>query len=252
MRFHAGYAYQEFKDKDCSPTPIILLHGAGSTHLGFPASFRHLTGRHVIAPDLPSHGQSARKELSSIEAYAQDICDLLLNLQIHRAVFVGYSMGAAIALQILLNKPSLCARCALLAYSPKSVSPDGILDNDPGDLPQTDWSAQLSRYFYTSTPDQTEKDINHALLQKIDKNTFFNDLELTCRYQPTFPVKKINIPLLYLYGDKDSFIDHSQSELLVEHFKQPDVAVIENAGHIFLWEYPCLILDQLNNFLVGV
>ena len=39
--------------------PLLLIHGAGGTHMHWPASLRRLPGWNVYAIDLPGHGKSA-------------------------------------------------------------------------------------------------------------------------------------------------------------------------------------------------
>src|SRR5512135_2219935 len=81
-------------------SPVILIHGAGGTHLYWPSEMRRLPRYRVYALDLPGHGKSGGRGQQSIPAYAQAVLAWLEQIGIHRAVFVGHSMGAAIALSI--------------------------------------------------------------------------------------------------------------------------------------------------------
>ena len=38
--------------------PVVLIHGAGGTHLHWPSEVRRLPGYRVLALDLPGHGKS--------------------------------------------------------------------------------------------------------------------------------------------------------------------------------------------------
>ncbi len=108
LSFQNGVAYQEVKPQDADSLPIILVHGAGSSHLGWPSGIRHLPGRHIFAIDLPNHGKSAKKELNSIEEYALDLQVFLDSLGIEKANWSGIQ-GSAIVCRYVPN-PAFCAK----------------------------------------------------------------------------------------------------------------------------------------------
>src|SRR4030042_5961268 len=83
--------------------PVVLIHGAGGTHLYWPAEIRRLPGYRGFAPDLPGHGKSGGQGFQQIEAYCSKLISFLDELEIHRLVMVGHSMGSAIALMTALK-----------------------------------------------------------------------------------------------------------------------------------------------------
>ncbi len=85
---------------------LVLIHGAGGTHLHWPAELRMLDSTAVYALDLPAHGKSAPPGRTSIEEYADDIAAFVEALGLEHVVLVGHSMGGAIAQTIGLRKPS--------------------------------------------------------------------------------------------------------------------------------------------------
>src|SRR4030042_2520041 len=85
--------------------PVVLIHGAGGHHLYWPSQIRRMPGLRVYALDLPGHGKSEGRGEQSIALYAESILGWLLAVDIHRAIFVGSSMGRAIALHLALAHP---------------------------------------------------------------------------------------------------------------------------------------------------
>lgn len=103
--------------------PIVLLHG----FTGSAASWRgllpalHAAGFETIAIDLLGHGQTdspADPRRYSAEAATADLVALLDALTIDRAVWLGYSMGARLALQLAIRYPDRVRALILESGSP--------------------------------------------------------------------------------------------------------------------------------------
>jgi pimeloyl-ACP methyl ester carboxylesterase len=96
----------------------VLLHGLASSSQTW-SSVLPLLGRrsHVIAPDLLGHGQSAKPRTGdySLGAYATELRDLLLTLNLARATIVGHSFGGGVAMQFAHQFPEMTERLVLEA-----------------------------------------------------------------------------------------------------------------------------------------
>jgi pimeloyl-ACP methyl ester carboxylesterase len=89
-------------------TPILLIHGIGSSNLTWSAAFDRLTatGAHVIAVDLPGHGESSKQPGDySLGALASTLRDLLDHLGHQRVHLVGHSLGGGVSLQFSYQFP---------------------------------------------------------------------------------------------------------------------------------------------------
>ncbi len=102
----------QFVDKGRG-APVVLLHGfTGSyaRHWEAPGVMAALetAGYRVIAMDCRGHGQSSKPHEASQYGLemVQDVLRLLDHLRIDRAHIVGYSMGGAIASQLLVKHPA--------------------------------------------------------------------------------------------------------------------------------------------------
>jgi len=98
---------------------IMLLHGFTGRARGMDAvatAFEHQYD--VIAPDLPGHGRSAavrRRAGYGFEDCIDDLVATLLASGHERAHWIGYSMGARLALGCAVRHPRRVASLALIA-----------------------------------------------------------------------------------------------------------------------------------------
>jgi len=111
-----------------SGEPLILLHGglASTEMLGdvLPALAKT---RQVIATDLQAHGRTADIDRPmTIEAMADDIAGLMKYLGIPKADIMGYSLGAAVALQTTIRHPELVRKLVVVSepYKREGWYPD--------------------------------------------------------------------------------------------------------------------------------
>src|SRR5262245_17180835 len=99
------------------PAPLVCVHGAGGSSVSFMDLVRRLAvHRRVIAPDLPGHGQSDRwHETITIDGYREAVGTVCAHLGVKRAVILGHSMGAAVALRCALSWPERVAGLVLVS-----------------------------------------------------------------------------------------------------------------------------------------
>ncbi len=97
--------YADHRDPTVRRPVTVFIHGAGGTHLDWPAELRRLPEANAIVIDLPGHGRSGGAGRSSVSAYAADVMSLLDALKIPRAILGGHSMGGAICLTAALSYP---------------------------------------------------------------------------------------------------------------------------------------------------
>jgi 2-succinyl-6-hydroxy-2,4-cyclohexadiene-1-carboxylate synthase len=102
---------------------VVLLHGfAGSTHDWDRASEAlGRAGLRAIAIDLPGHGATAAPADATrytMAETAHDLCELLDDLRVRSAHWIGYSMGGRLALYLAAIKPDRVESLVLESASP--------------------------------------------------------------------------------------------------------------------------------------
>ena len=69
--------YDDNRDLTAHLPVTLMVHGAGATHLDWPAELRRLPEANAVVPDLPGHGRSPGLGRQSVGAYAADMIALL-------------------------------------------------------------------------------------------------------------------------------------------------------------------------------
>lgn len=100
---------------------LVLLHGFASSHTAWQYYLEALSGDYYcLAYDLPGHGKSLGnyESLSSLNQVAESLAE-----DIHRTVstkysIIGYSLGARVAMHVMLNDSDRIDRSILISGSP--------------------------------------------------------------------------------------------------------------------------------------
>ena len=110
----ASLYYFAHEADDHSRLPVILIHGAGGSHLSWPPQLRRLHHQRVFAPDLPAHGKSEGIGQHTIEDYVYDVLEFMCEIGIYSAILVGHSMGGAVALSAAMRFPDRVTALGLI------------------------------------------------------------------------------------------------------------------------------------------
>jgi 3-oxoadipate enol-lactonase len=104
-------------------TPVLALHGLGSSARDWEPVTPHLAARHrVIAPDMRGHGRSDRPGgRYDVPRFARDVAGLCERMAIPRAHVIGLSMGGMIAFELALARPDLVRSLVIVNSGPDMV-----------------------------------------------------------------------------------------------------------------------------------
>ncbi|OQX95623.1 hypothetical protein B6I21_04500 [candidate division KSB1 bacterium 4572_119] len=96
---------------------LLLVHGLGSNAKGWIKNIPELSKKfRVIAVDLPGYGKSDKGYFQfSMKFYAQILTELLTQLNINKATFIGHSMGGQIAITTALEYPARVDKLVLIS-----------------------------------------------------------------------------------------------------------------------------------------
>jgi len=180
-----------------SGTPLVLIHGGGSTiTTTFGTILPMLAKNHqVIAVELQAHGHSSDREAPvTFKQDADDVAELLKQLNIKAADIMGFSNGGQTSMEIGMRHPERVRRLILASmfYKRDGTDPafwEGMKHAKFSDMPQPYKDAFL--------------DITHdsaALMNMFEKDA---QRMQTFRDWTTQELSSIKAPALVVIGDKD-------------------------------------------------
>jgi pimeloyl-ACP methyl ester carboxylesterase len=101
---------------------LVLVHGNSASKAAFADLLRHagLTGRRMIAFDLPGSGESsdARDDQYTIPAFARTLIGFVRQLELVQPVVVGWSLGGHVALEAVGQDASAFSAVVLTGTPP--------------------------------------------------------------------------------------------------------------------------------------
>lgn len=251
MPFSQGLYCSIYEGGPLSQPPVILLHGAGSDRLCWPAALRRLPGQRVMALDLPGHGRSESMALQSIESYAQSVLGFMHGLGIYQATLVGHSMGGAIALQLAVQAPERVMRLGIISSGAALNVPPPLLSalENPALLKEGLKLLKDSLFGPQTSPGLQEKVMRK--LQETRQSVLYGDWLACARFDLREQIARIAVPAWLATGAEDKVAPPYQSRLLAESIPQARLQIVPQAGHMLILESPDVLSIGLAEFLVA-
>jgi pimeloyl-ACP methyl ester carboxylesterase len=249
MPLDAEIYYRLSNDAKGDGIPIILIHGAGGTHLHWPAQVRRLPGHIVYAIDLPGHGNSEGRGNQTIEAYCESIIRWLEHIHIYRGVFVGHSMGGAIALTLALRHPERVIALGLVGSGARLRVAPIILENAAS---KSTFPIAIETIIERSFSQFTDHRLKELAAQKMSTtrpSVLYGDFMACNNFDIMEKIKKIRFPSIVICGQDDQLTPVRYSQYLVDQLPKAQLKIIQEAGHMVMLEHPQTVAEELSAFL---
>jgi pimeloyl-ACP methyl ester carboxylesterase len=215
---------------------IILIHGAGGSHLVWPAALRRLPDAHIYAVDLPGHGRSVGEGYPEITAYANIIKQFIHTLALNNVILVGHSMGSAIAQTIGLHQLSEVSGLVLIGAGAKlRVSPT-ILNEIMPNFEQTVTAVNQFNWSAAAPPQIVSK--GRDILAQTAPTVLYNDFSACDCFDIREQLTQIKIPTLVIAGSEDKMTPPKYGRFLADNIPQAEFKLIDGAGHMMMIEKP--------------
>lgn len=259
-----------FIDEGKSDNVLLLIHGLGTNAKSWIKNIPFLSKHfRVIAVDLPGYGKSDKGYYQySMSFYSEVLTELLTELKIKKATFVGHSMGAQISLMTALKYPQYVDKLVL-------ISPAGFekFTEGEGDWMKSAFTVELVK---ETTTRNIDVNLRANFYKTPDEAAFFvtdriqikgaKDFEDYCYAVTRNVAGMINEPLLnelknikhetlILFGENDGLIPnpylHGGNTVDIANFAQSQLEnskliLIPECGHMLPFEKA----DEANNAIV--
>ena len=264
-------AYREAGAGEGKPT-LLLIHGmAGSSGTWREMIPRLESSYHILAPDLPGHGESSLDfDDYSLGAMASALRDLLVVKGVRRCTVIGHSLGGGVALQFVYQYPDFCERIALIGSGGLGKEVNWILRllAVPGaELPLTGAAAP----FLVSAGDRargflTGKGVRAVSLEEPwaayeslgkpgHRRTFFKTLRAVVdnKGQAVSANNRLHLagqlPFQLIWGDRDPIIPVSHGHATHDAIPGSRLAIVEGTGHYPHVEDPAAVERIITEFM---
>ena len=245
----AGIYYAQFDEGRKDEPPVILIHGAGSNHLVWPADLRRLAGQRVLAVDLPGHGRSGGVAQQAITAYSDQMVDFLAALGLFQAVFVGHSMGGAVAIDLAVRHPAHVAGLGLISTGAYLGVDPAFLENlaNPLTVPNALHTFRTRAFSQATSPALIDRYMQ--VMKETRTSVLYGDWHACAAFDQRESVVHIESPAWIIAGSEDRLLPVAYAHFLAGRLPAARLQILPGAGHMALLEQPGQVSHGLVQFL---
>ena len=240
---------------------LIILHGV----FGFLDNWLTIgktiseLGFQVYLVDQRNHGRSPHDGGLNYATFANDLKEFLDQQNIVNPILLGHSMGGKTVMQYAVTFPGTYEKLVIADIGPKeypihhtkilkglnAVPINEIESRQQADDVLADYEPLLSvRQFLLKNLYRKEEGgfgwrFNLPLLSSSMANVGF----------PIIAEKPVEVPVLFMRGDKSDYILDQDWEDILKIFPQAQLVTIENSGHWIQAEQPKAFVKSLTEFL---
>ncbi len=252
------YAYTGSRPFDRAQPTVLFVHGAANDHGVFALQSRYFAwhGRNVLAVDLPGHGRSRGEALTSVEALAQWLCDVIDATQIDNVSVAGHSLGSLAALEFAARNPDRVRALALLGPAvPMTVSDELLAAAARNDHLAYElingWSfSAAGQLGGNELPGVWMTGNALRLLERCRDGILSTDLLACHRYAGGLAAgAAVRCRTLAILAARDVMAPLRNANALIGALAKVETVTLAETGHSMMAERPGAVLDALRPFL---
>ena len=238
-------------------TPVIFLHGFPLDHsTWYPVVDILKDKARIILPDLRGHGNS-KSELNhySMRAMADDIANLMDDLNIKKAILVGHSLGGYISFAFAEAYPTRLCGLGLVATQAgadtlerrqgryktiENIKKHGLASH-----------AKEMAQRLTSSPDVIEK-VESLILSASPQTVIGTMAAIAERTDFTEKLFKILVPAVVISGKNDRTVPRERAEIMAQMLAHAWLVEIPESEHMPMLENPKETAEALGQLITLV
>jgi pimeloyl-ACP methyl ester carboxylesterase len=221
-------------------SPVVLLHGGlgNSDHWAFQVPDLAKTHR-VIVLDSRNQGRSTfSKTKVTYQTMANDVIAVMDELKLARVAVVGWSDGAAIALELGLRHPKRVSKLFVFATN---YDANGSKPRKTGPSPTfTRYAVKCKNDYLAIAKDPKHyNDVVESLTPLWTTRVLFTKDQL----------RSIKTPTVLADGDHDEIINLEQVEEMAKLIPTAKLVVFKDTSHFAHWQDPAGFTKAVQEFL---
>jgi esterase len=242
--------------------PVIILHGLFGLSDNWVSLGRRLAADFdVILPDLRNHGQSPHSAVFDYPSMADDVSELLNELQLTECFMVGHSLGGKVAMQYGFTFPERLRKLVIVDIGLRKYTEHRQQKELIDAMLSVDFTGLTSRT-------EIEKNLrehvsSEKLRQFLLKNAYWRDRDhlawrinleainknLPRIFESILPEKVFTRPALFIRGGLSGYLPDSEIDEIHKWFSDSRIETIENATHWVHADEPEKFFATLSAFL---
>lgn len=239
--------YAQTRAETSAAPTLLLIHGAGGSHLHWPPELCRLPGATVYALDLPGHGRSNGPGCNSIVGYATFLSGLLDAIGVDRTVLMGHSMGGAISQMTALTHPDRIAGLVLIGTGARlRVAPailEGILNDFEGTI------NLITQWAWAEDAPKELKRLGRQTMAETSPEVLHGDFVACDAFDVMERLGEISAPTLVIAGTADRLTPHKYGAYLAQRITGARLVTVEGGGHMMALEQPSLVVGAVAEFI---
>ena len=249
-----------------SGPPLVLIMGYRLSSLAWPLDFIEALAEKftVVVFDNRGTGASDKPTIGyEIANMARDVSGLLDHLEIARVNILGYSMGGAIAQELVRQFPDrvlglvLCATMCggpRATYAPPSVVKvmrelDGLT---PEEIARQIWSVTYAPGYLENHRELAENQMRREIAAPTPLHAADLQYQAFAEFDCSKALANIQAPTLVMTGDLDRLVSPRNSKFIAGLIPGARLIVIPGCGHRMMWEATDECVGFVTEFLTGV
>ena len=238
--------------EDGTGPDMVLIHGIfASKEIMKPLYNHYKDTHHVISYDVRGHGKSDKPKNFDLDDYADDLKELIIELNLKNPIVVGLSMGSYITLKTAEKYPELLSKIVLLGSRGKGeISLVNTQDNPNIDLKEMGRIISKRTYAPSTTSEQIAEfykgNRSEVQLTADERKEIYASL---AHYDMVTDADMVKIPVLIISGEHDGINPPEESIRLHEVLPTSTLEIVEGAGHIAYLEKEKEVFELIDSFI---
>ncbi len=249
-----------FTEGDPNKKPIVFIHGFPYDHTMWDKQINELKSNYFcVTYDIRGLGQSPIGDGQyTIESFVDDLETIIAELELHKPVLCGLSMGGYISLRAVERNESNYS--GMILCDTRSSA-----DTDEGKIKRADNIKKINVVgvkqfvsdfvpicFSVKSITDSNEEYSKVLNKSLNSNAIGVKgclLAMAGRTDTTNYLSKIKIPSLLLCGEDDRLTPPDVMELMAEQILGSQFEIVPGAGHMAPIENASFVNSRIKKFL---